>query len=460
MATLQSGTQLFLQKLPHPVPAVCGTVLLAAVGLKSHAILTGVPLTTSSAVPEWAAPLLVACEIGLGCWLLAGWRPRTARIVALLFFAGFAGVNALMVWEGRPSCGCFGRVAIEPRYVLAFDLMAFVALLAWLPRCGVAGCLIYDRATARPVLAFIAALATLTVSVTVVSRGGRTADGLRVKVEPREHDFGEVAAGSRLTHRFTLSNSTGQTLEVVGVKSTCSCSTADGLVGVTVEPGARIEVPVTMRVAEDEDRQAGDISVYFRAGPAGIPAVRTVRVLATPRPEYRVEPRSRFIDFGVSGAPRTVRLEPVLNRDARFVSATTSDARLTVRLADDGRAAEVAITGSGATSGDISAVVMLATNSPRLPTVPVYVQGECPKSVEVRPRAIVVPSDRAGVFECDLEVECARPSLAIREVVCSDVNVRAELLSPTAATGRRVRLSVLEFGPTVYTGELVLVLLC
>ena len=65
----------------------------------------------------------------LAAWLVTGARPRLAWAAALVTFLCFAGVTAARVVAGETSCGCFGLLEIDPRWVLGLDLAVIAALL-------------------------------------------------------------------------------------------------------------------------------------------------------------------------------------------------------------------------------------------------------------------------------------------------------------------------------------------
>ncbi len=109
----------------------CGLILLTAATLKARE-LAGVATAASPA--RWATAGGVALESALGLWLVSGVHPRLSRWAAALAFAGFACVAAAKVAAAEESCGCFGRVRVDPRLTLALDVGAAVALAYPSPR--------------------------------------------------------------------------------------------------------------------------------------------------------------------------------------------------------------------------------------------------------------------------------------------------------------------------------------
>jgi hypothetical protein len=144
------------------VRVALGVILLVAAGLKAHQLATDpfVTLAHLSHLPSgeglarfplplgegWVralAPFLqsrlfligiVEFEVLLGLLLLSGILPRLTWASSLLCFGGFALVSLYKALSGDASCGCFGKVPINPWYTGALDLAIVVSLLRWRPR--------------------------------------------------------------------------------------------------------------------------------------------------------------------------------------------------------------------------------------------------------------------------------------------------------------------------------------
>lgn len=118
------------------VSIVLGMLLLGAAGLKTHALLTdpspGMSLFSS---PRWQIAF-IELEVVLGLWLLSGFSSAGAWAAAVGVFSLLAGVSFYLAILGKPSCGCFGKVAVNPWYTWAGDLIALAALWYWRPQIG------------------------------------------------------------------------------------------------------------------------------------------------------------------------------------------------------------------------------------------------------------------------------------------------------------------------------------
>jgi thiol-disulfide isomerase/thioredoxin len=119
---------------PDIVLKVLGLLLLTAAVLKGHELLT-VPLANGD-LWSWRAFLIfqVEFELALGVWLVSGLFPRLAWLAALLCFGLFCAVTLYKGLTGAASCGCFGRVHVNPWVtLLAVDLPAVAALGVFRP---------------------------------------------------------------------------------------------------------------------------------------------------------------------------------------------------------------------------------------------------------------------------------------------------------------------------------------
>ncbi len=116
---------------PWPVlRCVLGLWLLTAAILKIHQLATE-PIVGDSWFDQRA---LLICqtlaELGLGLWLLSGLLPRLAWGSALACFVVFASVTLHKALSGAASCGCFGKIEVNPWITLVLDGAA-VAALGW-----------------------------------------------------------------------------------------------------------------------------------------------------------------------------------------------------------------------------------------------------------------------------------------------------------------------------------------
>lgn len=143
-------------------------VLLGAAALKAHQVATEPELSTSF---FQLRPFVIGSiwfEVLLGSWMLAGLHRRITRWLVIACFGAFAAVAVALALGGAESCGCFGRVHVNPWYTSALD--AALALGVWLfPGSRFPSPSVFD-APGRSVTAIVVALAltgTLTAGMVV-----------------------------------------------------------------------------------------------------------------------------------------------------------------------------------------------------------------------------------------------------------------------------------------------------
>lgn len=132
---------------------VLGVLLLVAAGLKGYqlstepALVSGVgsgSLNESSwwlvgavlaaGESQWVVVAVIEFELLLGLCLLANVWPKATWAVTLACFGVFACVSLLKAFLGHATCGCFGRVPVNPWYTTALDAAVTCSLLRWPPK--------------------------------------------------------------------------------------------------------------------------------------------------------------------------------------------------------------------------------------------------------------------------------------------------------------------------------------
>jgi hypothetical protein len=124
-----------LHHLSYSLVSRClGILLLAAAGLK----LNGLAVDPVGRMGLFSLPAfqiaVVELEIFLAIWLLWGWKPLGSWALAFVVFSAFAGVSAYQGWIGRATCGCFGRLSVNPWYAFGIDVGVLILLFSGRPR--------------------------------------------------------------------------------------------------------------------------------------------------------------------------------------------------------------------------------------------------------------------------------------------------------------------------------------
>ncbi|MFZ0034698.1 MAG: MauE/DoxX family redox-associated membrane protein [Sedimentisphaerales bacterium] len=117
------------------VMVVTGLVLIVAAVLKIHQLLTE-PIISKGFWESWEFFLIqIPLELGLGIWLVSGLFRKLAWLVAVLAFGLFIAVSLQKGLVGAESCGCFGRVKVNPWITLSvIDIPLFLGLVIFRPK--------------------------------------------------------------------------------------------------------------------------------------------------------------------------------------------------------------------------------------------------------------------------------------------------------------------------------------
>jgi hypothetical protein len=101
--------------------------------LKGYQLATEPVLGDGLLESRWFLIGVVEFEVFFGLWLLAGAVPQLTRLAAIACFGAFALVSFIKAASGEATCGCFGKVAVNPWYTCTLDLIAVALLLQCRP---------------------------------------------------------------------------------------------------------------------------------------------------------------------------------------------------------------------------------------------------------------------------------------------------------------------------------------
>lgn len=215
------------------------------------------------------------------------------------------------------------------------------------------------------------------------------------------HDFGSQPRGAQLYHRFKFTNLYAVDLKVTNVRTSCGC--------VTVTPcpepiGPRQEGYVD--VLMDTRRFTGHktVSIYVTVGPEYV-STATLQVSAYSRADVVFNPG--HVSFGVvtrGQAPRQsidVEYAGVLNwqvsevvNHSRALEATVRE--MYRRPGQVGYRIEVTLRPDAAPAGPFKEDLLLRTNDPASPLVPVLVEATIQAPLSVSPSTVALGSVRTG----------------------------------------------------------------
>ncbi len=129
------------EKMANPAPPLVhnvvrftvGVILLTAAGLKGYQVAAEPVVGAGILESRWFLAAVVEFELLFGLWLLAGLWPAHTWKAAIVCFSLFAGISLVKGMSGDVSCGCFGRVSVNPWYTFSLDAVIVVSLVRFPP---------------------------------------------------------------------------------------------------------------------------------------------------------------------------------------------------------------------------------------------------------------------------------------------------------------------------------------
>ena len=221
------------------------------------------------------------------------------------------------------------------------------------------------------------------------------------------HDFGTVPFGTKLSHTFTITNIYDAPLQVVDIRLSSDCLTAEPPQRV-LQPLEKASFIVTMDTRKFKGPNAQ--IVYVTVGPQHS-STAVLRLTATSRADISLSPPGA-IDFGVVPAgtnpSKTLTLEYSGNqRDWKVTGVLPPAGPISVEVAP-AEAGRFTVTGTlrgDAIAGDLIETVNLTTNDPASPVVPVTVRAAIQPPVEAKPDRVTATDARVGeVFVMTLSI--------------------------------------------------------
>jgi hypothetical protein len=215
------------------------------------------------------------------------------------------------------------------------------------------------------------------------------------------HDFGSVPRGAQLFHRFTITNIYAVPLEIVSTRASCGCATVTPSANV-LQPRDKASIDVTM----DARRFTGPktVSIYITVGPE-YTSTATLQISANSRADVVFNPGQ--VSLGV--VPRGQRPEQTIDveyagkldwRVTEAVKSPTDPVETAVqelyrRPGQVGYRLRVTLK-ADAPPGPLKHEVLLKTNDPASPVVPVLVEANVQASLTIAPGTVVFGSVKVG----------------------------------------------------------------
>lgn len=217
------------------------------------------------------------------------------------------------------------------------------------------------------------------------------------------HDFGSIPHGAQLYHRFKVTNIYAVRLEIMTLRTSCGCVSASTSTRV-LDPHESGFVDVTM----DARRFTGakQVSVFVTVGPE-YTSTATLVVSANSRPDVVLNPGEA--NFGITPRGQTpgssVDVEYAGSLDWRVSEVAGAPAPLEVKLSESYRRPgqvgyQVKLTlktdHAEAPTGPFRWELLLKTNDPTSPTMPLVVVGTIQAALSVQPNPVNLGTVKVG----------------------------------------------------------------
>ncbi|MFT3879401.1 MAG: DUF1573 domain-containing protein [Gemmatales bacterium] len=240
--------------------------------LKMHGIVTDPYGQDNFLALPWLQILTIEIEVILGLWLLSGFASNIAWFTTLAFFILLAGFSFTLASQGQSSCGCFGKVEVNPWYTFALDVGIVIVMLVTSFASRAASAPGVSSQNLRPLFQ-IALLTTVFLGAIALGFTLFTPDpmgtlarlrGETLAVHPPITQLGEGTAGEQRTFQIALRNYSDKPIKVVGGTTTCSCIATQDL-PITIPPGSSETINVKIKFSGSAGKFAHRFMLYTDA---------------------------------------------------------------------------------------------------------------------------------------------------------------------------------------------------
>jgi hypothetical protein len=216
------------------------------------------------------------------------------------------------------------------------------------------------------------------------------------------HDFGNVPYGSMLHHNFPIYNPWAIPVEITEIRVSCGCVTARASKNI-LQPRETAYIEANMDTLRFKRPESRTVSIHVSVGPQYI-STATVQVSANARGDVVLQPGQ--ISFGVvaagQAAAKSVDVEYAGVLDWRINEVVKNDAPVEV-VAEEwyrqpgkvGYHLRVTLK-PDAPPGPLTKELLLRTNDPASPLVPVLVEATIQASLTVVPSALSLGNAKVG----------------------------------------------------------------
>ena len=241
---------------------------------------------------------------------------------------------------------------------------------------------------------------------------------------PLSHDFGTVARASKVEHRFTLKNLYKETVHITAVTTSCGCATPSitkrtlktyetaeivakfnttsftgsrsATITVTIDKPFYAEVQMRVKGTIRTDVVFSPASVQFGEVQVGSKTTKTIKVAYAGRGDWKI------VDVRSANPHLEVELLPTRRSGGRV------DYEIVVHLKDD------------APIGSLRDQLVLITNDPNVPRIPLYVEGNVLAAVTISPSPLFLGSLTPGQSVTKKLIVRSKTPFKITSVDCED----------------------------------------
>jgi hypothetical protein len=208
-----------------------------------------------------------------------------------------------------------------------------------------------------------------------------------------EHNFGNVAHGTQMLHKFSFKNIYAVPLEVTIARVSCTCTTATTSTQ-KVEPHGTGTIDVAMNGRVFTGQRT--VRVYVTLSSPQFYSTAELRVIANSRPDIVFNPGE--VNFGVvaqgQGAAQDINVEYAGTFKWEVNGVVTNDLpveasveQLRERKGQIGYKVSVSLK-PDAPAGVLKGEMFLKTNDPASPLLPVLIEGNVQPALSVSPAAV------------------------------------------------------------------------
>jgi Protein of unknown function (DUF1573) len=168
-------------------------------------------------------------EAVLGVWLLAGVAPAWSWLSSLGFFTLLAVLSCRLGIMGQASCGCAGRIPLNPWWAFGIDVVSVLALLWFRPWAIFSGIRAGLPALGGAMLMLAAGFGFLSWLHGSSAAAIAHLQGETIVVSPAVSDIGSGPVGQFQSFALAVTNYGDKPVRIVGGTSNCSCVSTDDL---------------------------------------------------------------------------------------------------------------------------------------------------------------------------------------------------------------------------------------